>query len=106
MKILFDQGVPAPLRHHLIDHAVSTASQLGWATLTDRELLDRAEASGFDLLITTDRNLKHQQTLEGRALSILVLSTTSWPRIRPRATAVGQAVATMESGDYRELQIR
>lgn len=105
VRILFDQGVPAPLRRHLTDHAVETASELGWATLTDREMLDQAEASGIDLFITTDRNLKHQQVLAGRALAILVLSTTSWPRIRQQAMAVAQAVDAMATGAYREFEI-
>jgi hypothetical protein len=102
---LFDQGVPAPLRRHLPDHRVETAYELGWATLTDRQLLDRAEADGFHLLITTDRNLKHQQVLSGRDLATLVLSTTSWPRIRQHARAVAQAADLMTAGDYRELAI-
>jgi len=105
VRILFDQGVPVPLRHHLADHSVKTAAELRWATLSDRELLDRAEADGFDLLITTDRNLKHQQVLTGRRLAILVLSTTSWPRIRQRATDVAQAVDAMSAGEYQDLQI-
>jgi len=104
VQILFDQGVPAPLRRHLTDHTIKTASELSRATLTDRELLDRAEADGFDLLITTDRNRKHQQVLSGRRLAILVLSTTSWPRLRQQATAVARAVDTMSAGDYRELE--
>ena len=86
MRILFDQGVPAPLRRHLINQDVETASERGWASLTDRELLDRAESYGFDLLITTDRNLKHQQDLSSRQLAILVLCITSWPRVRKRTT--------------------
>lgn len=105
MLILFDQGVPAPLRRHLEDHTVKTASEQGWATLEDRELLDRAEANGFDLLITTDRNLRHQQGLAGRRLSILVLSTTSWPRIRPRAAEVAETVAAIVPGEYREVRL-
>lgn len=105
-RILFDQGVPAPLRRSLGDHRVETASERGWATLRDRELLDRAEASGFDLFITTDRNLKYQQVLSKRRMAILVLSTTSWPRIRQCVTNVAQAVDDMSAGDYRELVIQ
>jgi len=105
VRILFDQGTPAPLRGFLTGHRVETCSERGWSTLTDRELLDQAEAAGFDLFITTDRNLKHQQGLLGSRLAILVLSTTSWPRIRQRGTAVALAVDAMSSGDYRELRI-
>jgi hypothetical protein len=50
VRILFDQGVPAPLRRHIDDHSIETAAELGWATLTDRELLDRAEAKALQAM--------------------------------------------------------
>ena len=77
MKVLFDQGTPVPLRRHLANHQVSTAFELGWATLKNGELLRQAEAAGFSVLITTDRNLKHQQNLSERTIALVVLSTTS-----------------------------
>ena len=58
MKILFDQGTPAPLRRHLAGHLVDTAFERGWSGLTNRDLLDRAEEDGYQLLITTDQNLR------------------------------------------------
>ncbi|HVT02710.1 MAG TPA: hypothetical protein VHL58_04960 [Thermoanaerobaculia bacterium] len=70
MRILFDQGTPAPLRDALTGHTVSTAYELGWAQLGNGDLLNAAEAS-FDALITTDRNLRHQQNPSGRRLAIL-----------------------------------
>jgi hypothetical protein len=81
VRILLDQGTPAPLRTILVGHQVSTAYELGWAALSNGELLASAE-DDFDVLVTTDRNLRHQQNLTGRRLSILVLPTTSWPRLR------------------------
>ena len=71
MKVLFDQGTPVPLRRSLPGHAVATAFELGWATLRNGELLDRAEAEGYELLITTDQQLRHQQNLSGSALGHL-----------------------------------
>lgn len=59
MKILFDQGTPAPLRHALPSHAVSTAYEMGWASLTNGDLLEAAQRS-FDVLVTTDQNLPYQ----------------------------------------------
>ena len=70
MKVLFDQGTPVPLRRSLSGHTVDTAFELGWATLRNGDLLDRAEAEGYDLLITTDQQLRHQQNLFGRRLAI------------------------------------
>ena len=81
MRILFDQGTPAPFRDHLPGHSVETAYELGWSALRNGELLAKAEAA-FDLLITTDRNLRHQQNLAERRIAILVLPTTSWPRLQ------------------------
>jgi hypothetical protein len=82
MRILFDQGTPAPLRSALTAHAVSTAYEMGWNELDNGALLKRAEEQ-FDALITTDKNLRYQQDLKGRRLAILVLPTTSWPKIEP-----------------------
>ena len=79
MRILFDQGTPAPLRQLLRGHNVSTAYEMGWSELANGDLLAAAEAD-FDALVTTDQNLRYQQDLAGRRLAILVLPTTSWPR--------------------------
>lgn len=102
MRILFDQGTPAPLRGCLDEHEVSTAFELGWSTLRNGELIERADAL-FDVLITTDRNLRYQQNLSGRRIAILVLWTTSWPRLRDRAGDIALAIAGLKSGDYVEL---
>lgn len=103
MRILFDQGTPAPLRAALDGHSVITAFELGWARITDRELLDSAEAEGFDVMVTTDQNLRHQQVLEGRRLAILVLRTTDWRLIREHLAAVVDALRDLEPGRYLEL---
>ncbi|MEA5451008.1 hypothetical protein VB780_20690 [Leptolyngbya sp. CCNP1308] len=86
MRILFDQGSPVPLRCFLIGHEVVTAYEKDWAKLCDGELLDAAEVEGFEVFVTTDQNLQHQQNLSARKLAIVVLNTTSWPRIRYRQT--------------------
>ena len=77
MRILFDQGTPAPLRDHLTGHLVDTAFERGWSNLRNGELLDRAEADGYQLLITTDQNLRHQQSIGHRRLGVLVLLAAS-----------------------------
>ena len=102
MKFLFDQGTPAPLRHALPGHAVSTAYEMGWAALTNGDLLDAAERS-FDLLVTTDQNLPCQQNLTGRRLAILILPTTSWPMLKVRVHDTAAALATIEPGSVERL---
>jgi len=103
MKILFDQGTPAPLRHLLVDHNVRTAYEMGWADLDNGQLLKAAETA-FDALITTDQNLRYQQSVQGRRLAILVLPTTSWPKIQKNGAAVIAAVNELKEGDFAQLR--
>lgn len=103
MRILFDQGTPAPLRDHLAGHEVSTAAEMNWSRLTNGELLNAAERQ-FDLLVTTDQQLRSQQNFSGRKLSILVLPFASWPKLQPKAAAIAIRVATIRTGEYVELQ--
>lgn len=105
MRILFDQGTPAPLRRWLSAHPVSTAYEQGWSTVTNGDLIRLAEQQGYDLLITTDTNLRYQQNLQSRTIAILVLSTTSWPRIKAVVDQVVDVVADLAPGDYCELRI-
>lgn len=104
MRVLFDQGVPAPLREHLPRHDVRTAYELGWSQLSNGELLARAERD-FDVLITTDRNLQHQQLLSGRRLAILVLPTTNWPRLQTMLGRIATELASIKPGLYREIPL-
>jgi hypothetical protein len=84
---------------------VATAYELGWSTVTNGDLIRLAELEGYELLITTDTNLRYQQNLQGRSIAILVLTTTSWPRIRQVTGDFQAAAAAMAQGDYQELRI-
>ena len=103
MKIPFDQGTPAPLRRYLAGHSVDTAYERGWSDLRNGDLLKEAEINGYELLIATDQNMRYQQNLVGKSLGILVLLSTSWPRIQPRIGDVQDIVDGMQPGDYREV---
>ena len=105
MRILLDQGTPVPLRRYLASHSVDTAFERGWSKLQNSALLETAEQDGYQLLITTDRNLRYQQNLAGKQLAILVLLSTSWPRIQLRADDIQAAVDEIAPGDYREIPI-
>ena len=105
MRILLDQGTPAPLRRVLEGHEVSTAYERGWSTVSNGDLIRLAEQEGYELLITTDTNLRCQQNLAGRSIAILVLSTTSWPRIRRAAALVVRSLAESRTGHFQELRI-
>jgi hypothetical protein len=105
VRILFDQGTPVPLRESLTQHEVSTAYERDWSTLKNSDLLDAAEREGFEIFVTTDKNLKHQQNLGARRIAVVVLTSTSWPRIQREIAAVIHAVNGASSGSYTEVQI-
>ena len=105
MRILFDQGTLVPLRHHLTSHVVHTAFERGWSTLRNGELLEVAEGECYDLLLTTDQNLRYQQHLAERRLAIIVLLSTSWPRIQLQIPAIQAAVERIVAGEYQEIPI-
>ena len=105
MRLLFDQGTPVPLRNHLQNHVEETAYEKGWSNIKNGDLLTLAETEGFDALVTTDQNLRHQQNLTGRKISIVVLLTTSWPRIKNYIDPVIEAIDNLQSSSYVELSI-
>ena len=105
MKIVFDQGVPVPLRSRLVGYEIATAYELGWSALKNGELIAAAEKAGYALLLTTDQNLKYQQNLAKRLISIVVLQSTSWPRIQKHVDAISDALARAKPGSYEEVPI-
>ncbi len=105
LKVLFDQGTPVPLRNFLKNHSVGTAHELGWATLKNGELLEAAEDSEYDVLVTTDKNLQYQQNLASRKISVIVLSATSWPRISKVTDRIVEAVENSVENSFVEVEI-
>ena len=77
----------------------------GWDSLSNGELLTAAEAAGFEVMPTTDRNLAYQQNLSGRRIAIVVLTTPAWPSIRPRLSAIASAVDAATPGTYIEVDV-
>jgi hypothetical protein len=105
MRVLFDQGTPVPLRSFLTRHAVRTVAEQQWSTLGNSELLDAAEAAGFEVLVTTDKNIRHQQNLANRRLAIIVLGRPQWPLLRLYVEQVVAAVDAVAPGGYIEVEI-
>jgi len=105
MLVLFDQGTPVPIRPFLIGHTVKTAAEQGWSTLSNGNLLNAAEAGGFEILVTTDKNFAHQQNLRGHKIAIVVLGNQQWPVLRVHVQAVVNAVNTALPGSYVLVEI-
>ena len=105
MKILFDANTPAPLAGFLRGHQVVRADELGWQGLENGALLDAAEKSGFDLLLTCDQNIRYQQTFTSRKLSMVVLSSNHWPTLRRVAARIATAVDFAQSGQIVRVDV-
>ncbi len=105
MRVLFDNGTPRGVAAALKDHVVEEARAHGWDTLRNGELLDAAEAEGFDVFVTTDRNLRYQQNLTGRQIAVVVLSKGRWRLIKEHLPAIAAAVAVATPGSFTEVEI-
>ena len=105
MRILFDQATPVPLRRYLKGHDVFTAAQQGWDRLRNGDLLKAAEDEGFEVLVTTDKNMRYQENLSTRKIAIVVLGKGNWPLVEPHAQRVVAAVNTASPGSYAEVDI-
>ena len=103
MRVLFDQGTPVPIRRYLEAHEVRTVAEQGWSTLKNGELLAAAEAAAFDVLLTTDKNIRYQQNLSQRRIAIVVLGEQQWPRLRSQVRLVQEAINGATVGSYLEL---
>jgi predicted nuclease of predicted toxin-antitoxin system len=105
MRVLFDHSTPAPLRHELKDHVVVEAIERGWESLGNGVLLDTAEAAGFEIFVTADKNMRHQQNLAGRKIAIIVLGNAQWPVLRRHVDQVVRALSEAKPGSYSEVVI-
>ena len=105
MKILLDHCTPAPLRRYLSEHSVDTAHELGWHTLRNGALLDIAEQHGYEILVTTDQSIRHQQNWADRDIGLLLLLSNSWPRIQLHIGPIQNELNGMRPGEFKELSI-
>lgn len=105
MRILFDNGTPRGVASALPGHVVEEVRLHGWDTLRNGELLDAAEAAGFELFLTTDRNIRYQQNLTGRRIAIVVLGKGRWRLIKPRLPEIAAAVDAATPGSFTEVDI-
>ena len=106
MKIILDESVPQKLRLLIGGgHTVVTTWFQGWSGMRNGALLTAAEAEGFDLFITADRELTYQQNLTGRKMAVLALSTNSWDFVKAGISEIMAAIAGVAPGSYTEVEI-
>jgi len=72
MKILLDECIPVRLKKHLSGFEVYTVTEMGWTSLKNGQLMKVAIESGFDIMMTVDKNLQYQQNLKDYDITIVV----------------------------------
>lgn len=107
MKVLLDHNINPRFTRLLPGHQTVHAFRLGWSELVNGELMKRAEAEGFEVMITADKNLQYQQNLSNRMLAIIVLDTKriSWPHIEPLAPQVNQVLVGILPGSFHVISM-
>jgi hypothetical protein len=106
LRIVFDKNVPVGVRRFLSKHHVQTFVEMQWdPQLGNGKLLDEAEAAGFDVMVTSDQNIRYQQNLAGRRLALVVLGSNIWPVVREHETAIAAKVDAATTGSYDFIEM-
>jgi hypothetical protein len=103
LRALLDHTVPRGLRTVLAGVEVRHAFEMGWHELRNGDLLRAAERDGFDVLITSDKNIRHQNRLGDLRIAVLELGTNHWPTLQRHAETVSVALADLGLGEYRRV---
>jgi hypothetical protein len=105
MKVLFDNGTPKPISRCLTGHEVTYTRRVGWHELGNGELIQRAEEAGYEVLLTTDKNIRYQQNLSGRKIALVVLGNSQWPLVRLYLDRIAAVVNAATPGSYALVEI-
>jgi hypothetical protein len=106
LRIVFDKNVPVGVRRFLANHEVRTFADLAWhPQLENGDLLSKAEAAGFDAMVTSDQNIKYQQNLAGRKLALVVLGSNIWPLVRDHDDEIASAIEAAAPGSYKFIEM-
>ena len=68
-------------------------------------LVSAAEEGGFDVLLTTDKNMRHELNLAGRKIGVVILTRQQWPQLRTHVQLIVDAVNAAVPGSYLEIDI-
>jgi hypothetical protein len=106
LRILLDNNVPVGVRRFLDKHEVRTVIEMGWPPqLENGELLEAAETAAFDVMVTSDQNIRYQQKLMGRNLALVVLGSNIWPIVRSYGPSIAAKVEAAGAGSYDFIEM-
>jgi hypothetical protein len=95
--------MPHQLRLHLLDHDVFTAVHVGFSGFKNGELLRAAEAGGYDVLLTGDLSIEHQQNMIGRRIAVVSVSANNWRIIQNHIPAIAAAIQAARPGSFSRV---
>ncbi len=102
MNVLLDEGVPRIIQRLLPNFSISTIEEMGWRAVENGALLDLM-APGFQVLITTDKNLRYQQSLDKRGISAIILPTNQIPVVKTLLSKIEETLVTIGYGEVVEI---
>ena len=105
MKILFDNGVPNTLAVCLRGHQITCARKVGWHELGNGDLIQRAELTGYEAFLSTDKNFRYQQKVTRGKISVVILDNSRWPVLRLYLDRIAAAMNACTPGSYAEVKI-
>jgi predicted nuclease of predicted toxin-antitoxin system len=106
VKVLLDEMLPAAVADLLPDHAVTTVKVAGYAGLLNGELMRRAVADGYDVLVTADRNLPAQQNVRAGGIAVVLVRGSRMADIEPQTARIRAAVAGVKPGTVTRVEPR
>lgn len=79
---------------------------LGWDRLKNGALIKAAESAGFEVMVTSDKNIRYQQNLSDRKIALVILPSGRWPAVKAQLTEVVAAVDDAKPGSFTEIPNR
>jgi PIN like domain len=106
MRILLDECVPRRLGPELVGHVVRTVPQEGWSGKKNGELLALMSAAGFEVLLTVDQGIRHQQNLQAAGVAVVVMigASNQLVDLVPLVPDVLVALSKVQPGDAVEVR--
>jgi hypothetical protein len=105
LRLILDQNFPKRVVSALTGHSFQTAHSMGWATLTNGDLLSAAEQAGFDAMLTADQRIRYQQNMRDRRIALVVVSLNSKTVLMQHVTLLQAAIDRAVPGGYEHVEI-
>jgi predicted nuclease of predicted toxin-antitoxin system len=105
VKVLLDHCVPKRFKRFLLEHDVKTAREMGWAELTNGQLLEAAASAEFDAVLTVDRKLKHEQNVATLPIAVIIIASgdTRLSGLLPFVAAIDRALSELPPRSFVEI---